>query len=164
MKKSETVKMPAKSFSEKKKIWIFNKIINTMPVPNEKLSCNPSCPRQKKIYKQNVIYKLDKNQLIRTDQKMIEILELGVKFPKKVIAKISRKLKLVIKRKKVRKNTKHIYTNIQKNKPKNYEIKNSLFEMKSKLNTVERNISELEDVIISTIQIEAHKEKMAVKN
>lgn len=134
-----------------------------MPVPNEKLSCNPSCP-PKNIYKQNVIYKLDKNQLIKTDQKMIEILELAVKFLKKVIAKISRNLKLVIKRKKVGKNIKHIYTNIQKNKPKNYEIKNSLFEMKSKLNTVERNISELEDVVISTIQTEAHKEKMAVKN
>lgn len=34
--------------------------------------------------------------------------------------------------------------------------------MKSKLNIIERNISKLEDIVISTIQIEAKKEKLAV--
>lgn len=94
---------------------------------------------------------------------MTEILEFTVKFLKTVIAKISRKLKLIIKIKRKKIGTKY-KTHIHKhtNKLENYETKNSLVEMKSKLNTVERKITELEDILISTMQIEAHEEKMAV--
>lgn len=74
-----------------------------MQCQNLMKNSHATLPHQKKnTQTENVIHKLDKNQLIKREQKMVEILELEDNFLKTIIVKILRKLEVILKLKRKR--------------------------------------------------------------